>query len=462
MLPSDPEASEFENRVMETPPQLSAENLLSGYFFDRLEKALSDSVAYRTTWLQFSSDLEQLYGIARQGAPIMVNLSADDLGMGLIPYGEDEILPDYYGILDFSATPEPISQPIYVTPTPAPMTLLYAAEAKAELTAPTNVPTAEPEPIPPQETTEPIEEDELATPTPSPTPPPVVAAVINNVNPVEPFGVDIAFNENAILIGNDRTNKNVSGRYAEILNKYRSDLPDNIRIFSLLTPTLSEFLEGRSSEFQLYNILHIHGLLDDRIITVNAYDYLADNKDQYLFFRTDHHWTALGAYYAYLAFAEAAGMTPITIENYTEHRIDGFLGSLGRGTQNKIIRDHPDTLYYYRLNNGTTFSRRLFHIPEDLSNLSYRVFMGGDYAILDFTSSNKNGMTLVVVKDSFANALIPWVAPNYERIIVIDPRHYDGSVVRLLLDFGHADLMFMNYIHATAMADFVEMINNVR
>jgi len=199
-------------------------------------------------------------------------------------------------------------------------------------------------------------------------------------------------------------------------------------------------------------------VLPGSIIKVDAYNRIAGHTDEYIYFRTDHHWTALGAYYAYLAFAEAAGFVPITIDNYIEHSIMDFIGSLGRGMQQRTVTDYPDTIYYYELNNGITFSRKFFRIPEDLSKANYRIFMGGDYAKLDYTTSNENGRTLVVVKDSYANALIPWISPHYQRIVVIDPRQYEGSVTQLLKELKQPDILFVNYTAATGMADFVEMI----
>ena len=272
------------------------------------------------------------------------------------------------------------------------------------------------------------------------------------------------YNEDAILYERYRQNTQAARRYAEIINSYREHLPESIRIFSMLAPIRVEFMEqyASSNDSQRDTIDLINGILDERILKTATYEKLAQHKDEYIHFRTDHHWTALGAYYAYLTFAESAGFEPVGIENYIEHSVSGFLGSFGKGTQNKTIKDNPDTIYYYALDNGTTFSRKMFVFPEDLSTVSYRVFLGGDYAKLDFNSSNKNGKTLVIIKDSYANALIPWLSPHYERIIVIDPRQYDGSVTSLLSDIESADLLFMDYVAATAMADFIETINRVR
>jgi hypothetical protein len=280
-----------------------------------------------------------------------------------------------------------------------------------------------------------------------------------------PFSVDVNFNEGAILFERFNFRESTARRYAAIINSYMDNMPENVRVFSMLVPTRLEFMPERYSSLQSSQrdaIDFINDLLHENIIRVAAYERLAAHADEYIYFRTDHHWTALGAYYAHISFADAAGFTPIRIHNYVEHSLSGFIGSLGRGTQNRTIRDNPDTLYYYVLDNGTTFTRRFFVIPQNMANLTYRVFMGGDHAILDFTSTNENGRTLVIVKESYANALIPWLAPYYERIIVIDSRHYTGSVMRRLRNLDNADLLFVNYMPATAMSDFIETISRVR
>jgi hypothetical protein len=167
----------------------------------------------------------------------------------------------------------------------------------------------------------------------------------------------------------------------------------------------------------------------------------------------------LGAYQAYLAYAETAGLKPVTIDNYIEYAVPNFIGSYTTGSPSKAVRDHPDTFYYYQLDNGTSFSRRLFYLPEDLSKLSYRVFMGGDYPSLDYTSTNKNGNTLIVIKDSYANAFIPWVSANYEYIIVIDPRQYESSV-RKFMDgaTGAVDVLFVNSALTPSLPTFVDKL----
>jgi len=384
VLPPDKNASEFENRAMETFPVFSAESYFSGEFSSRYESFLLDNTANRTSWLTFAQIAENSFGISRQGAT-MVEFGLEDLGVGLVP---DE-----------------------------------SAEGVSFTTS----------------------------------------AV--SVNPLEPFSVDIHFNENAVFYLRFMEDRELATRYAEVLNAYAEALPDNARMFSLVSPVKVEFMGERyaaANSSQLDTIEFINGLLNDDIITVDAYGYLSAHSDEYIFFRTDHHWTALGTYYAYLAFAEAAGLQPVTIDNYVENAIEGFVGSLAVGTRNRTVLSSPDTVYFYTLNDGTEFSIDLIQLPPDLSNLSYRIFLGGDRDFYSFNSSNKNGRTLVIVKDSFANAMIPWLAPHYETIAVIDPRQFTGSVMEILEDFDDIDLLFVNYIPATTMADLIEQFYAAR
>ncbi|MCL2661960.1 MAG: DHHW family protein [Oscillospiraceae bacterium] len=286
-----------------------------------------------------------------------------------------------------------------------------------------------------------------------------------NVNPNQPFSVDIHFNENAIFYLRYTENQELASRYAEVLNAYAEALPNNTRMFSLISPVKVEFMSERYASVnssQIDTIKYINALLNDEIIPVDAHKFLSEHSDEYIFFRTDHHWTALGAYYAYLAFAEAAGLEPVTIDNYIENAIEGFIGSLAVGTRNRMILSHPDTVYFYTLNDGTEFSINMFTIPSDLSILSYRLFLGGDRDYYSFNSSNKNGRTLVAVKDSFANAMLPWLAPHYETVAVIDPRQFTGSVMQILEEYDDIDLLFINYIPATTMSDLIEQTYNAK
>jgi len=285
------------------------------------------------------------------------------------------------------------------------------------------------------------------------------------VAPGARFGVDIHKNPDVVFHGYFYVGSTSILRYIEVLDSYRRTLPDTARVFCLLAPTNVEFLDERYSAGvagqkaptkSIYNRLEGKG-----VVPVDAYSKLEAHADkEYLYFRTDHHWTAVGAYYAYLAYAETAGFAPVTVDNYLEFAATDFLGSYVRDTPSNAVSNSPDTVYYYKINNGTTFSQSLFRTPTD-GGASYSVFLGGDQTIHDFTTSNKNGKVLVVIKESFGNAFIPWVAPHYERIIAIDPRHYTDSITKYLGDCSNADFLFISTANVPSYIGFVEKMERV-
>ncbi|MCL1996857.1 MAG: DHHW family protein [Defluviitaleaceae bacterium] len=383
LLPSDPQAEVFENRVMQTRPTFTIESFVSREYFYNLENYFLDNSFGRTTWLRFGDIVDRSFGVRLPGS-MMVYFGADDLGYGLVP-----TLAQIGGL------------------TTATLTTGY------------------------------------------------------NVDPNLPFGEDSNFHDHAVFFLRYIEDTELAIRYAEVLNSFRREIPETVRMFSLVAPVKVAFMGERyaaANSSQIGTIELINSLLDPGIIPVDAYHALHNHAEEYLFFRTDHHWTAIGAYRAYHAFAAAAGIEPITIDNYLEHAIHGFIGSLAIGTQNPIVLAHPDIIYLYELNNGTTFSTDLFAIPQNLAYADYRVFLGGDHPRIEFSSSNQNGETLVVVKDSFANPLIIWLAPNYENVIVVDPRQYTGSILEILRENYNADLLFVNYIPATTMRELIEQI----
>jgi len=287
-----------------------------------------------------------------------------------------------------------------------------------------------------------------------------------HVVPDQPFGVDLHYNPDVIFHSSFYVHATSVSRFVDVLKEFREKVPETMRVFCLLAPSSVEFLPEKYSA----NVAKQRGpietinsrLSEGNVIAVDAYSALEQRAvSEYLYFRTDYHWTALGGYYSYLAFAQAADIEPITIYDYIEFAIPNFIGLHVSGTPSSAVVNNPDTLYYFRLDNGTTFSKNLFVIPKTLGRTGYRVFLGGDLAPFEFTSSNKNGQTLIVIKDSYANAFIPWAAPHYEKIIVIDPRHTSASISKYLKSSENADILFLTSANTPSYPDFVERMAKI-
>jgi hypothetical protein len=127
-------------------------------------------------------------------------------------------------------------------------------------------------------------------------------------------------------------NKKMAEVYASTINKFYEKYKNQVQVYDLVTPTTGEFYLPQ--EYKKYyaserkNIDLIYNKLSDSIHKVDGYGELSKHTDQYIFFNTDHHWTGLGAYYAYEAFCNSAGLTAIGLDQMEKKTINNFLGSL--------------------------------------------------------------------------------------------------------------------------------------
>ncbi|MDR1065011.1 MAG: hypothetical protein LBL25_01410 [Oscillospiraceae bacterium] len=256
----------------------------------------------------------------------------------------------------------------------------------------------------------------------------------------------------------------LAARYADTVNAYRAALPESARIFSILPPTQIEFMPERFrdiSDPEQDAIIFVNAALTDGITAVNAYGEIADSSEEYVYFRTDHHWTALGAYYAYIAFADAAGFAPKELSEYEISAIPGFLGYYYNMEPSETLRAQPDTIYCYEYKGALTTSPPLLSPPGEGEKATYGVFTGGDHPKLTIGTSVENGKTAVVVKDSYANAFIPWLAPHYESIVVLDPRHFEGSALEVIGEYESVDLIFLDTAIISESAEYIDALSSM-
>jgi len=262
-------------------------------------------------------------------------------------------------------------------------------------------------------------------------------------------------------------------RYIGMVNHYASKLPENINLYSMIIPTQIEFTGNKYeglADSQKETIDYIYNGVDSRVITVDAYSALKDHKDEYIYFRTDHHWTTLGAYYAYGKFAERAGVEAVDINNFKENKAENFLGYLYLQAPSSKIRNKPDTIYYYTNGKNLEFeakawenddiekySGKLFVPPYSGEETKYSLFLGGDHPLINMKTNAENGRTILVVKDSYANAFIPWLAHGFERIVAVDPRSFKGDISEVVAEYNVTDVLLINYSFSTTFDDMISM-----
>ena len=203
-------------------------------------------------------------------------------------------------------------------------------------------------------------------------------------------------------------------------------------------------------------------MLDDNVKVIPLYETLMRHRDEYIYYRTDHHWTALGAYYGYRAFCQAKGITPHELSDYWKEEFPGFLGSFYRDSDhNETMGDNPDTLIAYHPLTTTArlvftdFSGQeipwkiIFDVTDYDADKKYNAFVAGDQPYTIITNPEvTDDSSCVVVKESFGNALVPFLVDHYSTIYMLDYRYWDGNLQSFVKNNGVQDVIFINNLSA--------------
>ncbi len=179
---------------------------------------------------------------------------------------------------------------------------------------------------------------------------------------------------------------------------------------------------------------------------------LEAHKDEYIFYRTDHHWTTQGAYYAYSQFCALLGLPPFDLSAHTAVEVEDFYGTLYSRARTWNAR--PDVLTYYDLDNSMTiYTVTGPGMPTegqttdlyDLSRLEvydkYAAFLHGNNGLSRVEGDGEG--SILVIKDSYANALVPFLTANYGVIDVVDLRNYNYGLDALIAENGYDQILVL-------------------
>ncbi len=291
--------------------------------------------------------------------------------------------------------------------------------------------------------------------------------VIPSQNDYQDFGVlfrdgDTAFE--AYAYGDAEATK-----YAEALNDFASRVPSTVNVYAMPIPTsagitLPDDLVGKCSvQDQGEAISKICAKFSSGIHAVNIYDTMRGHRGEYIYFRTDHHWTALGCYYAFAELFSQMGKTAPKLSNYTTHDYTGFLGSFYRDTnENAKLGANPDVLtaYYgpnydsiqlqYVSAEGETVNWHLISdVTDYIPRLKYSAFASGDNPMVTTTNAAvTDGSVCILVKESFGNALVPFLADRYQTVYAFDYRYDQRDFTAFVAEHPNADVIFANNVSA--------------
>ncbi len=261
-------------------------------------------------------------------------------------------------------------------------------------------------------------------------------------------------------------NQGGSVKYASVINTVQAKFPD-VNVYDILVPnsfgveldpSLQEEL-GSGNMPDAFN--YIFSLMDPTIHRISVFDTMVEHKDEYIYFNTDHHWTGLGAYYAYRDFCKEKGLTPHELSDYEYVDFSGFYGTFyfatNRSEDLKVNPDHVEAWIPIGTNEtiitdeeGKQISAHVINdMTEANAGRKYNCFLNGDNPFTEIHNPNvTDGSSCVVVKESYGNAFVPYLVDHYSDIYVVDYRYYKDNLGHLISDKGIQDVIFINNVQA--------------
>ena len=258
--------------------------------------------------------------------------------------------------------------------------------------------------------------------------------------------------------------------YASMLNTVRARLSPDVNVYDMIIPTSfgvcldQNVQESLGGSYQGDAIAYMYSRITDDVKKVFLFDELVKHNAEYIYYQTDHHWSALGAYYAYRQFCEVKGVTPHELSEFQEMQFPGFLGTYyNYSNQAQALANNPDTVHawipmgtntmtYTDVNGNTVDYPIVADATEFHSANKYLCFIAGDqpYERIE-NPAVTDGSSAVVIKESFGNALVPFLVDHYQYIHVIDYRYYYGDLTQFCIDHNINDVIFANNTEAVGI-----------
>lgn len=256
--------------------------------------------------------------------------------------------------------------------------------------------------------------------------------------------------KNSQLFTKNIGNSSVFDKNIKIIDQFISTIPNNVTV--AIAPNANGVLEGlvpkgmpEVNQGEKLEALMADNSLLKTAKVVNLKGVLDTHGDEYIYYRTDHHWTSLGAYYAY---REILDNPAFSADSVNTHTVEDFYGTLY--AKYKGVGVVGDTITYYdiKVDSYNTVDGdfdSLYDMDKTEVFDKYAMFMRGNPAKAQIHSSEcQNGKSLVVFKDSYANCLIPYLTYDYENITLIDLRYFGESVKSFMEENKDADVLFLN------------------
>ena len=419
LLPLRPTTSALEKRELTKFPELTQENFWDGTYFGQISEWYADTYPFRESLLGAYHRLQEMYGLRGEQLVGNGNQVAEEIP-DIPDRSDDPNTPDIV-ISDRAETGT-----VIVTNTPDPA----VTEDPIETTAPPSGGGDVPEP-----------------------------ERSGSLYIVGDSAYDLYYFNTA-----------ASDRYASLISRASKKLAGKADVYNLLIPLSYSINLDKNTQGKIgvsdgeQAISYMYAKMDATVKTVPIFKTMQAHADEYLYFRTDHHWTALGAYYAYSVFCAVRGIPATPLSSYTVTTYDGFLGTHYSATGSTKLSADTITAYIPIATNAVHITdrgtERLKYskgiVTPNIGAMyaavgsQYNCFLLGDHALGEIHNETKtDGSSILVVKESFGNAFVPFLVDSYEYVYVIDARYYDGDLTEFVTECGVDEVLFINNLSAT-------------
>ncbi len=245
-----------------------------------------------------------------------------------------------------------------------------------------------------------------------------------------------------------------------VINEFAKDHPD-VPVYFMLCPTSAGIYGNLISPTVANVAIDQKAMIDDcynelnGVTGINVYDDLSASKDKYIYYRTDHHWSSLGAYTAYSSAGKLLGYKPYSLEAYDITKgSDSFQGTLFSKTLDQSVsKDCIDMYSLKDANNdikltasdgiSSTEYDSIFFTEYLSVKDKYATFTGLNCAVTDIVTGSGTGKSLLLIKDSYANSMIQFLVGNYDRITMLDMRYINQNYANLVNPNDYDQVLFL-------------------
>lgn len=258
--------------------------------------------------------------------------------------------------------------------------------------------------------------------------------------------------------------------FAKVVNDYQETFGPKVNVYCMVIPTAVEYYcpaNARSCTDPEYPVMtELYALIDSAVHVVDLYMTLGEHVDEDIYLRTDHHWSPLGAYYAARQLALVAGVKVPELNDFEADTIKNYVGSMYGFSKDVNVKKSPENFIYYKplgVEYQTTYrkydldenyqivgeeapSSGDFFVKVSGTSSAYCTFMASDARITQVKTDSDCPRRLLVMKDSFGNAIPGYLFGSFEEIHVIDFRYFTYSIRDYVEEHGITDLLMANNI----------------